>query len=313
MPEHVSGPVTVQVPASSANLGPGFDALALALDLHDVVTAEVIGPPGAPPEIVVEGEGARKLPRDESHLVHRALRRGCAALGTEPPQVRLHCRNVIPHGRGMGSSAAAIVAGLWLARRLVLDGAQPMDDDRLFAVAADIEGHPDNVAAAVYGGLTVAYTGPEGPRAARLDVPGPLSLVLFVPPDPVETTVARGLLPAEVPHVDAAHAAGRAALLVAALTGQVAPGGESLRDALLAATDDRLHQPYRAPAMRASLDLVASLRADGVAAVVSGAGPTVLALLPEPRELAAAAPQDWRVVSTRVDPHGARSATPERC
>jgi homoserine kinase len=292
----VAGPVRVRVPASSANLGPGYDALGLALGHHDVLTAEVIDAPA--PEIVVEGEGAGEVSRGADHLVHRSMARGFAELGLPVPPVRMHCRNAIPHGRGMGSSAAAIVGGLALARALAGPAGEPLDDDRLFEIAAEVEGHPDNVAATVHGGLTIGYTSEEGVRAVRLDVTAAVTPVLLVPPQPLATSVARGLLPAVVPHRDASFVAGRAALMVAAL----AVGA----DALLAATEDRLHQQYRAPAMPRSAALVEELRAAGVPAVVSGAGPTVLALPAPSRasEVADRAPDGWRALQPGVDISG---------
>jgi homoserine kinase len=292
----VAGPVRVRVPASSANLGPGYDALGLALGHHDVLTAEVVEGPA--PEIVVEGEGAGEVPLDGRHLVHRSMARGFEELGLPVPPVRLHCRNAIPHGRGMGSSSAAIVGGLAVARALAGRAGEPLHDDRLFEVAAEIEGHPDNVAATVHGGLTIGYTSGTGVRAVRLDVAAAVTPVLLVPPEPLATSVARGLLPAAVPHGDAAFAAGRAALLVAAL----AAGA----DALLDATEDRLHQQYRAPAMPRSAALVEELRAVGVPAVVSGAGPTVLALPAPARasEVVARTPTGWRALQPGVDTSG---------
>ena len=307
----VDGPVTVRVPASSANLGPGFNSLGLALTLHDLLTASV----AAAASVEVEGEGATTVPRDERHLVVRAARAGFAALEVEPPPLRLHCVNAVPHGRGLGSSSAAIVGGLVLARALVVDGPERLTDPALFALAARLEGHPDNVAPAVTGGLTVAWSEVGGSfEAVRLEVGDRWRAVAFVPPDPLATEVARGLLPATVPHGDAAASAGRTALLVAALTGQLA--GEDVAEAVFAGTEDRLHQQYRAPAMPASAALVARLRAGRVAAFVSGAGPTVLALVPghadvpvdagvdELAELAEPAP-GWRVLPLGVDQVGA--------
>lgn len=261
----MSTPVSVRVPATSANLGPGFDALGLALGLADEVTAESAG---SGLEIDVEGEGAREVPRDERHLVVRAMATAYEALGRPMPGLRLHCTNRIPHGRGLGSSAAAVVAGLLLAR--ALEGAEArLDEQTLLSLGTGLEGHPDNVAPCLRGGFTIAWTDDE-PRAIRLDPHPSLAAVAFVPPDPVATAYARQLLPASVPHADAARNAGRAALLVAALTRE--PG------LLMPATEDALHQPYRRPAMRGSAELVDRLRADGIPAVISGAGPTVLAL-----------------------------------
>ncbi|MCW2758928.1 MAG: homoserine kinase, partial [Nocardioidaceae bacterium] len=266
---YVDGRVTVTVPATSANLGPGFDSLGLALDLRDTLVAEVTD---GPLEIVVEGEGTDDVPLDPGHLVHRAMVVGFEWLGVPVPALSLRCRNVIPHARGLGSSSAAIVGGLVLARALVLGGARILSDTALLDLANALEGHPDNVAPALLGGFTVAVTEDGRVAVARLAVADGIGAVAFVPPAGVETKVARGLLPAVVPHADAAANAGRTALLVAALTGDPT--------LLMPATRDWLHQEYRRPAMPGSLALVDALRADGVAAVVSGAGPTVLALLP---------------------------------
>ncbi len=285
----------VTVPATSANLGPGFDALGLALDLRDRVRAGVTD---GPLRIDVEGEGADAVPRDETHLVHRAMVLAFTTLGVAPPRVSLHCRNAVPHGRGLGSSSAAIVAGLALGRALVADGPAAMDDARLLALATEMEGHPDNVAPAVLGGFTIAWRTGSGSRAVRLEASPVVRPVLLVPPDPLETAVARGLLPAQVSHRDASANAGRAALLVAALTGRP--------DLLLDATEDRLHQRFRAPAMPQSLALVDRLRGDGVAAVVSGAGPSVLALTDESGADAVAAmlPEGWRALRPRISATG---------
>jgi homoserine kinase len=264
--------VLVRVPATSANLGPGFDTLGLALALHDEVEVRVTGDKL---DIEVTGEGAAGLAgAGEKHLIVRALRVAFDDLDLpQPAGLLLRCANRIPHGRGLGSSAAAIVAGLLAARALA--GA-PVSPAEVLPLASMLEGHPDNVAPCLYGGLTIAWTttGPGGlPRAqaVRLDPRPEISLVAFVAPAPVSTKVARGLLPATVPHADAAANAGRAALLVAALTARP--------DALLDGTEDRLHQDYRASAMPHTHELVARLRAAGVPAVVSGAGPSVLAFL----------------------------------
>lgn len=273
----VEGPVTVTVPATSANLGPGFDALGLALDLRDRLEAEVVS---SGLVVEVEGAGAGEVPLDERHLVVRAMYVAFDALGVRPPGLRLSCHNVIPHARGLGSSSAAIVGGLALARALVTGGTLLLDDGALFGLAARMEGHPDNVAPACFGGFVIsgrddAPDSPDGHEApgdffaVRADIDPRVAVVVLVPPDGVETEVARGLLPAQVPHADAAANAGRAALLVAALGGRP--------EQLLRATRDLLHQDYRRPAMPATLDLVSLLRAEGIAAIVSGAGPTVLA------------------------------------
>ena len=266
MVDFLSGPVRVSVPATSANLGPGFDSLGLALSLRDSLTAGVAGSGLA---VEVTGAGADAVPRDESHLVVRSMRAAFDLLGAQPPGLELRCDNLIPHGRGLGSSSAAIVAGVSLARALVAGGSQEIDDEAMFRLAAEIEGHPDNVAPAFYGGFVISGREDGAFFAARTSVDPRVSVVVFVPPTPVETTVARRLLPAVVAHADAAANSGRTALLVAALTGQP--------DLLLRATRDYLHQEYREPAMPASLAFMRDLRADGIAAIISGAGPTVLA------------------------------------
>lgn len=297
----VDGPVTVSVPATSANLGPGYDSLGLALELRDTLTASVAGE-GLVVEVV--GEGAGSVARDETHLVVRAMRAAFVAMGGEPAGLRLHCHNVVPHARGLGSSSAAIVGGVMLARALVAGGELLLDDDAAFRLAAELEGHPDNVAPACYGGFTISgeETGSDY-WAVRSSVDPRVGVVVFVPPTGVETTVARGLLPAQVPHAAAAADAARAALLVAALAGQP--------EQLHRATRDYLHQEFRRPAMPDSLALVDALRADGLAAVVSGAGPTVLAFADgdggaQTRELLGRCPQGWRALHLPIAVEGAR-------
>jgi homoserine kinase len=288
----VPGAVRLTVPATSANLGPGFDSLGLALDLRDELTAGVIA---AGLEVDVVGEGAGELPTDGSHLVVRAMRLAFDALGGQPPGIRLTCRNVVPHARGLGSSSAAIVAGVNLARALVDDGRSRLPDLAAFQLAAELEGHPDNVAAASFGGLTVAWREEGAFHAAPAQVAPGVRAVALVPPTAVSTEAARALLPATVPHVDAAASAGRAALLVAALgTGWTA----KLHDA----TRDWLHQEYRRSAMPETLDLVDGLRAAGHAAVISGAGPSVLVLTDGAGQakLRPFAPSGWQVLELEV-------------
>ncbi|UWM51315.1 homoserine kinase [Streptomyces carpaticus] len=260
--------VRVRVPATSANLGPGFDALGLALGLYDDVVVRVAE---SGLHIDIAGEGADTLPRDERHLLVRSLRIAFEALGGQPRGLEVVCANRIPHGRGLGSSSAAICAGLMAARAVTSGGESRLDDTALLELATEIEGHPDNVAACLLGGFTLAWGESGAVRAIRMEPSEQVVPVVFVPSRPVLTATARGLLPRTVPHGDAALNAGRAALLVEALTRRP--------DLLLPATEDRLHQDYRAPAMSESMDLVQRLRADGVPAVISGAGPTVLALV----------------------------------
>ena len=293
----------IRVPATSANLGPGFDAFGLGLFLHDVVEVH-IGEPGLTIEVVGEGEATAAA--GESHLVVRAMRVTFGLLDGQPPGLTLRCVNRIPHGRGLGSSAAAVVSGVLAARALTDGGDERMPLDAVLRLASDLEGHPDNVAACLFGGLTIAWTGAGGARAIRLAPRHAIVPLVLVAPEPLATETARGVLPESVPHADAAANAARAALLVAALTstpenlpaashpagiaastdaGVTCYGDSTLtgtQEALLEGTRDWLHQPYRAGVMPVTAELVRRLRAAGVPAVVSGAGPSVLAFLVRP-------------------------------
>jgi homoserine kinase len=263
LPLPVGRAATVEVPATSANLGPGFDCFGLALDWYERVHLEVTE---AGYSIDVSGEGADAIPRDESHLIIRSALVGLADLGLDAPGLALRCRNTIPHGRGLGSSSAAIVAGLTAAAAL----AERHGDQRwLLAHANAIEGHPDNVAAAIHGGFVIAYEA-NGIQVARSDVSHDVKVAVFIPEAAVATQAARRLLPDVVPHVDAAANSGRAALLVHALARDP--------ERLLDATHDWLHQGYREPAMPRSYELMTTLRSKGYAAMISGAGPSVLVL-----------------------------------
>lgn len=267
----------VDVPATSANLGPGYDSFALALSLSDRVVARVSDRPGL--RIEVSGEGEDSVPRDAEHLVVKAMFAAFELLGGRPDGLDLLCRNRIPHGRGLGSSAAAIVAGVLLARALVEGGGEALPSTAVLELANRIEGHPDNVGACLGGGFTIAWLD-QGPGSAATTV-GSLSLpvsesvipVVCVPAYQVPTKAARSALPAQVPHRDAAVNVSRGALLVAALC---APVGRT--DLLMTATQDLLHQPYRRPVYPGSSELMARLRDSGIPATISGAGPTVLAL-----------------------------------
>ncbi|MDM4763442.1 homoserine kinase [Galbitalea sp. SE-J8] len=304
-PLPVGRSVAVTVPATTANLGPGLDTLGLALALYDELEVTVRAAPGASVEVHGVGEGV--VETDESNLVVRSIAATFAAYGYPVPGLDLVARNSIPHGRGLGSSGAAIVAGVMAARGL-LEGVVDIDADGLLAVATELEGHPDNVAPALFGGLTIAWTTPEGPGAKKLIVHRGVSPLVLVPEATLSTKLARSLQPAQVPHEDAIFNVSRSALLVAALT--------QSPELLLAATEDRLHQNYRASAMLETDALIRLLRARGLAAVVSGAGPSVLVLASDPAQrqlavdlVAAEGSTGWQALMLAVDFKGATVAT----
>ncbi|WP_078278669.1 homoserine kinase [Mycobacteroides franklinii] len=296
---------TVVVPASSANLGPGFDSLGIALSLYDEIEVNTTE---SGLKVAVEGQGAGEVPLDGSHLVVRAIERGLAAGGVAAAGLIVQCHNRIPHSRGLGSSAAAAVAGLGAANGLLAKAGRPvLSDDVLVQLASEFEGHPDNAAASVLGGAVVSWMsssrednqagmsslregnqagmsssredGQPGPEssgatpvyaATRLDVHPDIRIVAAIPQEQSSTAQTRVLLPESVTHVDARFNISRVALLTVALTARP--------DLLMTATEDRLHQPQRASAMPASAEVLRYLRNQGVAAVLSGAGPAVLAL-----------------------------------
>jgi homoserine kinase len=293
--------VTVHVPATTANLGPGFDTLGLALALYDELHVSVRDEPGATVE--VHGVGAGEVPTDESNLVVRSIAHTFAAFGQSLPGLNLVANNSIPHGRGMGSSGAAIVSGIMAAKGL-LEGVVEMDADALLALATELEGHPDNVAPSLFGGLTIAWTTPEGPRHKKLMVHRGVSPLVFVPEHEMSTALARSLQPESVPHSDAVFNLSRSALLVAALI--------QSPELLLAATEDKLHQSYRAAAMPETNKLITLLRENGFPAVVSGAGPSILVLASDPGQRLVAADlvaeqsdSPWQALMLAVDFKGA--------
>lgn len=263
------------VAASSANLGPGFDSLGLALSLYDEVLIETTDSGLA---VEVEGEGAGQVPLGPEHLVVRAIHRGLEAAGFRAPGLIVRCRNAIPHSRGLGSSAAAVVGGLAAVNGLVAQtDSKPFDEADLIQLSSEFEGHPDNAAAAVLGGAVVSWTDTEEGRAryaaASLRLHPDIHLFSAIPQVRSSTVETRVLLPEHVTHGDARFNVSRAALLVIALTERP--------DLLMAATEDVLHQPQRAAAMPASAEYLRVLRRCGVSAVLSGAGPAVLAFSTE--------------------------------
>ena len=238
----------VRVPATSGNLGPGFDCLGLAHNVWDEVHVRLTT---GSTRVHILGEGRGTLPTDDSHLIIRAMRRGFDAAGLPQAGIELNCRNGIAQGRGLGSSAAAVVAGLMLVRGLV-DEPELFDDDAVLRLATEFEGHPDNAAPALHGGAVLSWMTDEGPKAAKIDVAKEIKTTLLVPEAELATEAARSVLPSDVPHGDAAFNASRAAMLVLALQGRP--------DLLLEATGDRLHQRYRADSMPESAEVLRALR-----------------------------------------------------
>ena len=271
-PTFKAQPVQVQVPASSANLGPGFDCLGLALNMHDRYMAQVMDEPGV--DIDVTGEGVASIPTTDKNLVIKAMHKGFDFLGGRPRGIALRQLNVIPHGRGLGSSAAAIVGGLALARALVLGGNERMSNEDMLNIANEMEGHPDNVSAAIFGGANLAWQesqrGHVVAQSLNFDVDPRIGALAFVPSTEFSTSKARRMLPESIPHGDAVKNSSNVAVLVQAL--------QNRPDLLLGATEDYLHQSYRKDAMPSSFAMMVKLRSAGVAAFISGAGPAVLVL-----------------------------------
>ena len=271
-PTFKANPIQVQVPATSANLGPGFDSFGLAFGMYDRYVAQILDEGGL--DIDVTGEGSDEVPRTDKNLLVKAINNGFDYLGGRPKGLAVRALNVIPHGRGLGSSASAIVGGLVLARSLVLTGTDKMSDEVLLNLAAEMEGHPDNVAAALYGGATVAWQdlvkGKSVAHAVHLPVDPRIKVMAFIPASALATSKARKMLPESIPFADAQRNTSNAAIMTQALT--IRP------DLLFTATEDFLHQSYRQEAMPSSFALMTKLRAAGIAAFISGAGPTVLAL-----------------------------------
>ena len=301
-PTFKAQPIQIQVPASSANLGPGFDCLGLALNMHDRYMAQVMDEAGV--DIDVTGEGADNVPTTDKNLVIKAMHKGFDFLGGRPRGIALRQLNVIPHGRGLGSSAAAIVGGLALARGLVLGGNERMSNEDLLNIANEMEGHPDNVSAAIFGGANLAWQetqrGHIVAQSINFEVDPRIGALAFVPATEFSTSKARKMLPETVPHMDAVKNSGNVAVLVQAL--------QNRPDLLLGATEDFLHQSYRKEAMPHSFALMTKLRKAGVAAFISGAGPSVMVLHTggdtEAAELARAAGEKFQMIALGISRTG---------
>jgi homoserine kinase len=292
--------VKVKVPATSANLGPGFDTLGIALSYYDDL--EVTATKPGTISVDVSGEGEGQVPLDESHLVVRAILETFKRLNQPAPGLALRAVNRIPHGRGMGSSGAAVVSGIMAAKGL-LSGVAEVSEKLMLDLATEFENHPDNVAPALFGGLSIAWEDESGPHTKKLSVHRGVSPLVLVPSTKMSTELARSMQPESVPHADAVFNVSRSALLVAAMV--------QSPELLLAATEDKLHQNYRASAMPETDALIRLLRNNGHAAVVSGAGPSVLVLASDPaerlraKELVEKKYPQWQPLLLAVDNKGA--------
>lgn len=292
---------SVLVPATSANLGPGFDVLGLSLGFYDELSVEVID--GAD-QAIISGEGERELPNDEKHLVLRSIRKGLELVNEAVPGLKLTANNKIPHARGMGSSSAAIVAGIALARELV--GPDRISIPEFINLAGRLEGHPDNIAPCILGGMTIAWIDDDGHHAVRLAVHPDVVPVVSIPDFKVATEKARGLLPLRIPHDDAVFNVSRSSLMVYAMTQDPT--------LLFTATEDRIHQRQRADVMPDTLRAISILRRAGLPAVVSGAGPTVLTLAtaetaPLVTQVLADTNLNFQTMSLPVDQAGVRAVS----
>lgn len=302
-PTFKAKPMQVQVPATSANLGPGFDSFGLALTMHDRYVAQILD--DVILDIDITGEGADELPRTDKNLLVKSMYKGFDFLGGRPKGLAIRALNVNPHGRGLGSSASAIIGGLVLARSLVLNGEDKLSDEQLLSIATEMEGHPDNVSAALYGGATISWSnlvkGKVKAEAIHLTVDSRIRAMAYIPSKALATSKARKMLPESIPFGDAVRNTSNAAVLSHALTHRP--------DLLFTATEDFLHQSYRAEAMADSYALMQKLRGAGVAAFISGAGPTVLALhtgdQSEVEELKLAGGADFVAHPLEIAPRGA--------
>ena len=259
--------ITVKTAATAANLGPGFDCLAMALDIWNTTTVEIL--PGPDSRYEVTGHGSEYPDQMYARLVHRCVRMPFERMDLEPPAVKLACTNDVPAGKGLGSSAAAIIAGLVAGNDLSGAG---LGEDELLEMAVEVEGHPDNVVAALYGGCRIVVPSGEHFSTAAVPVPEDLRAVLYVPERPMPTKLAREILPDTVERSDAVFNMGRVGLLVRALT----TGDLSM---LEIATEDRLHQPLRLGQFAGLRNLFSAAMAAGALGVfLSGSGSSVLAL-----------------------------------
>ncbi len=298
--------VTVRVPATVANLGPGFDALGAAIRMHLEIDIE---PRRDSVDVFIEGEGAETLPADETNLVIRSMNTFFDYVGRRPPGFAVHVKNPIPLGSGLGSSAAAVVGGLFAARAVT---SRTVPQTEMVELATSLEGHPDNIMPALLGGLIVCYRGQDGElKSFRLEPSSRLVPILAVPAEGFPTEEARKALPADVAFADAQFTASRAALLVAAMS--AGAGSEILAEAM----NDRLHEPHRLKLMPETAAVHSELRDSGLAVALAGAGPSLLIVVPRPesatrseqvRRICRERRAGWRVFVSEWEPEGARAS-----
>jgi homoserine kinase len=296
--------VRVRVPATVANLGPGFDALGVAVRMHLEIDIE---PRRDSIDLMIEGEGAEQLPQDETNLVLRSMNTFFDHVGRRPPGYAVRVKNPIPLASGLGSSAAAVVGGLFAARAIT---GRTVPQIEMVHLATSVEGHPDNVLPALLGGLVVAYSGEQNGdlRYFRIEPSERLVPIIVVPKQQLSTTQAREALPADVSFADAQFTASRAALLVAAVT--TGAGAEVLADAM----NDRLHEPTRLRLMPETAAVHGELREAGLPVALAGSGPSLLVVAPRPeaatraeqvRRICRARNAGWRVFVSEWEPEGA--------
>jgi homoserine kinase len=299
--------VKVRVPATVANLGPGFDALGVAVRMYLEIDIE---PRRDSVEVMVEGEGAEELPQDETNLVIRSMNTFFDHVGRRPPGFAVHLKNPIPLASGLGSSAAAVIGGLTAARAIT---GRNVPQVEMIHLATGMENHPDNVLPALLGGLVVCYEGESESvfRYLRIDPSDRLVPILAVPAEGFSTAEARKALPTDVAFEDAQFTASRAALLVAAIS--TGAGSDVLADAM----SDRLHEPHRLKLMPETAAVHEELRSAGVPVSLAGAGPSLLVVVPRPeaatraeqvRRVCRARSAGWRVFVSEWEPEGATSS-----
>jgi len=294
-PQLLTNEVHIRVPASSANLGSAFDCAGLGLNIYDDIHAQITQSRGV--HVETTGVAAAELPTDCDHLVARAMKIGFDALGVRPAGFTIRCHNNISHGQGLGSSAAAIIGGLAAARALVVGGESLLSDSDLLTIALQLEPHPDNLSASLYGGFTVAWVTEDGQAECIHAKPhDDLQVTLCLPSSIAPTDQARAVLPSQIPLTDAVVNIGASALLFHAITSQP--------QLLLAATRDAIHQDRRRAMFAPSLDVLHTLRAQHIPAAISGAGPALVVFDDAEVVSTIVTGSDWQIIPVDVAQRG---------